>query len=294
MKVRKAIIPAAGLGTRFLPASKAIPKEMLPIVDTPIIQYIVAETVRSGIEDVILIQGRGKGAIEDHFDYAYELEDTLRAKKKTDLLRFLREIDQMTRLIAVRQGKALGLGHAVLQARDLVGNEPFAVLLGDDVIDAEVPVTLQLIQAAQRYGGGVIGIREVAPEETRKYGILKGAEIAPGVVRIDDMVEKPEPSEAPSRWAVMGRYVLPPEIFDILESTKPGKGGEIQLTDGLSVLARQQPMFGYIFKGDQFDAGDKLGFLRATIHFALKREDFREPLLAYMREVLNAADTDSA
>lgn len=283
MLVKKAVIPAAGLGTRFLPASKAIPKEMLPIVDAPIIQYIVQETVDSGIENVILIQGRGKGAIEDHFDYAYELEDTLRRKNKTDLLRYLEEIDQMTRLTAVRQRKALGLGHAVLQAKDLIGDEPFAVLLGDDVIDAEVPVTKQLIEAAARFEGGVIGIREVSYEDTSKYGIISGEEVAPGVIRIREMVEKPKPEHAPSRWAVMGRYVLPHEVFPLLEDTKPGQGGEIQLTDALSQLCRKVPMYGFRFEGAQFDAGDKLGFLKATLHFALKRPEFRAPLLEFVR-----------
>jgi len=283
-KVRKAVIPAAGLGTRFLPATKAIPKEMLPIVDIPTIQYIVAEAVAAGVRDVILVTARGKESIADHFDIAGELEANLERTGKTELRKQVREIAKMTRVIAVRQQEPLGLGHAVLCAREAVGDEPFVVMLGDDVIDAPVPGAKQLADCYEKHGLATIALMEVPPSETHLYGIAAGRQIEPRTVRIEKVVEKPK-KDPPSNLAVIGRYVLPPRIFDILERIPTGVGGEIQLTDGLAVLAKEEGLLGYQFEGDRYDAGDRFGYLKANIMYALKRPELAAPLRQLMREL---------
>jgi len=285
-KPRKAVIPAAGLGTRFLPATKAVPKELLPIVDIPTIQYVVQEIVDSGITEVILVTGRGKSAIEDHFDLAPELERFLEERGKPELLRLVREIAKMVRVISVRQQEPLGLGHAVLTARDAVGNEPFAVLLGDDVFDCPVPCTRQLMNVFESHGP-VIALLAVPPERTQLYGVISGKKVRDRLYHVETLVEKPAPGTAPTNLSVMGRYVLPPEIFGILERTPPGKGGEIQLTDGLQALARQMPFFGLEYEGDRYDAGDKLGFIEATLAYAMKRRDLAAGLRPIMRRLLD-------
>ncbi len=282
--IRKAVIPAAGLGTRFLPATKAVPKELLPIVDTPTIQYIVEEAVAAGVRDVILVCARGKDSIVDHFDIAGELEMNLERAGKHALRDQLRAIARMANVVTVRQQEPLGLGHAVLCARDLVGDEPFVVMLGDDIIDAAVPATKQLADCHARHGLGAIALMEVPPADAHLYGVAAGREIAERTIRIERLVEKPK-ENAPSNLAVIGRYVLPPRIFEILERQQPGVGGEIQLTDALAVLAREEGLAGYRFEGDRYDAGDRFGYLKANIAFALKRPELRDPLRAFMREV---------
>src|SRR5512141_2738282 len=271
--ITKAVFPAAGLGTRFLPATKASPKEMMPLVDKPLIQYVVEEAVSSGIEEVVVITGRGKRAIEDHFDVAFELEEDLKAKGKHKLLSEVQRIANLVTFCYIRQKKALGLGHAVLTAKRVVGNEPFAVLLGDDIIDAATPVLRQMINVYQRYPGTILAIQKVPRQQTRHYGIIDARKIEDGVYLVKDLVEKPSPDEAPSNLAIIGRYILPPEIFQALEQTKPGKGGEIQLTDGLKLLMAKQPIYAYEFEGVRHDAGDKLGFLKATVQFGLKNRE---------------------
>lgn len=277
--VRKAIIPAAGLGTRFLPATKAIPKEMLPIVDVPTIQLVVEEAVRAGIEDIVVVTGRHKSAIEDHFDHAYELEHTLREREKHELLAISERVSSLARVISVRQKKPLGLGHAVLCARSVIGDEPFAVMLGDDLIDNDdEPGIGQLCRVYEQTGAGAVMIMEVEPGREHLYGIVKGEPDAPGRVRVTDMVEKPKPGTAPSRLAVVGRYVLPPGIWPILQNTNPGVGGEIQLTDALRELAKHHTagLMAVTVRGVRYDAGDKLGYLHANIAYALKRPDMRD------------------
>jgi UTP--glucose-1-phosphate uridylyltransferase len=285
--VRKAVIPAAGLGTRFLPATKAVPKEMLPIVDVPTLQLVVEEAVGSGITDVVVINGRAKGAIEDHFDHAFELERTLRDRGKTDLADAMAKISTMVRLISVRQKAPLGLGHAVLCAREAIGDESFAVLLGDDLIDNDAdPATAQLARVHAATGAGAIAVVEVPAGQEHMYGIAVGAPDATGHMRIRDLVEKPKPGTAPSRWAVVGRYVLPPSIFGHLAVTKPGAGGEIQLTDALQMLAKsQEGLYGVQVTGTRHDAGDKLGYLRANLAYALKRPELRDAVIALCREM---------
>jgi UTP--glucose-1-phosphate uridylyltransferase len=280
------VIPAAGLGTRFLPATKAVPKELLPIVDVPTIQYIVDEALRAGIGDVIVVNGRGKGAIEDHFDVAFELETVLQARGKTDLKKQLAAISDMTRIISLRQKHPQGLGHAVLCAAPVVGQEPFGVILGDDLIDSTTPAIAQLAAVYEKHGMGVIALMEVPPEETHLYGIAAGTALDDRTLRIHELREKPPRESAPSNLAVIGRYVLPPSIFDILARTKPGVGGEIQLTDGLAQLAKTEGLIGYRFEGQRYDAGDRLGYLKANIAYALKREELREPLLDYLTSVV--------
>jgi UTP--glucose-1-phosphate uridylyltransferase len=282
--IRKAVIPAAGLGTRFLPATKAVPKELLPIVDTPTIQYIVAEAVAAGVRDVIFICARGKDSIVDHFDIAAELEAHLERTGKRALRDQMRAIAKMAHVVTVRQQEPLGLGHAVLCARDLVGNEPFVVMLGDDIIDAAVPATKQLADCYARHGLGTIALMEVPRREAHLYGVATGRLLDDRTLRIEQLVEKPK-GEPPSNLAVIGRYVLPPRIFEILEKVPPGVGGEIQLTDALAVLATEQGLLGYRFEGERYDAGDRFGYLKANIAFALKRPELRETLLAYLREV---------
>jgi len=280
-RIRKAVIPAAGFGTRFLPATKAQPKEMLPIVDKPAIQYIVEEAVQSGIEEILIITGRNKRAIEDHFDRSIELELTLREQGKYDLLRLIEETSDVP-IHYYRQKEARGLGHAVLCARHFVGNEPFAVLLGDDIIDATVPCLRQLMYIYEEYGGTVLGVQSVDQEKVSSYGIVKPVAVKKNVWQVVDLIEKPMVSESPSRLAVLGRYIITPEIFDLLESTVPGRGGEIQLTDALKKLAAKQSVYAYNFEGRRYDVGDKQGFLEANIEFALKRPDMRSSFLAYM------------
>ncbi|MCL5981590.1 MAG: UTP--glucose-1-phosphate uridylyltransferase GalU [Firmicutes bacterium] len=284
-RVSKAIIPAAGLGTRFLPATKAQPKEMLPIVDKPTIQYIVEEAINSGIEDIIIVTGRGKRAIEDHFDRSVELEVALQAKGNDELLELVNNIS-LVDIHYVRQKEPKGLGHAVWCARKFIGNEPFAVLLGDDVIDSTVPCLRQMLDVFARYGGSVLGVQGVEPAEVNRYGIIKPVLLEERVFRVEDMAEKPSPEEAPSSLAVLGRYIIQPEIFEILEQQAPGAGGEIQLTDALKVLAFQQDVYAYVFEGRRYDVGDRLGFLQATVEFALKRDDLKEAFQAYLAGLL--------
>lgn len=283
--VRKVVIPAAGLGTRFLPATKAIPKEMLPIVDVPTLQIIVTEAVEAGFTEVALISGRAKSSIEDHFDISYELEDTLQKRNKTDLVQQLQRISSMAQIISIRQKKPLGLGHAVLCAKPAIGNEAFAVMLGDDIIDAKVPGIGQLVKVAQQTGKAVVALMPVPDNETHMYGIAAGKQISDRMMQVEKMVEKPKPGTSPSNFAVIGRYVLPPDVFGILEQTKPGAGGEIQLTDALDALAAQGRLIGYAFEGERYDAGDRLGYLKANIAYGLKRPDLKEGLLAFMREI---------
>src|SRR5512136_1992473 len=286
-RVRKAVFPAAGLGTRFLPATKAQPKEMLPLVDKPIIQYVVEEAVAAGLTNIIIVTGRGKNAIEDHFDVSYELERMLEERGKTDLLEEVRAITRLITVCYVRQGESIGLGHAVLMARDLVGDEPFAVMLGDDIIDSAVPCMKQMMNVFESYDGPVIAVQKVPKEEISAYGVIDGTpEGDTGrVYRIRDLVEKPKAAEAPSDLAIIGRYLLTPEIFAELERTPRGAGGEIQLTDGLRQLCRSRPLFGYQFEGVRHDAGNKLGFLKATVEFALKREDLGGPFRDYLKSL---------
>lgn len=281
--VRVAVFPAAGLGTRFLPATKAQPKEMLPLVDRPLVQYVVEEAKAAGIERIVIVTGRGKNAIEDHFDTSFELEKMLEERGKEDLLAVVREISDLIPVSYVRQKTALGLGHAILQAKDLVGREPFAVLLGDDIVDAAEPCIGQMMRLYEKRGNPVIAIQEVEPAETSQYGIVAGERESDRVVRITGMVEKPAPEDAPSNLAIIGRYILPPEIFDILEETPPDARGEIQLTSGLVTLLERRPIDGCLFEGKRYDAGDKLGFLKATVEFALKRPDLGGPFREYLK-----------
>ena len=280
-KIRKAIIPAAGLGTRFLPATKAQPKEMLPIVDKPAIQFIIEEAIASGIEEILIITGRNKRSIEDHFDRSLELEMQLKAQGKYDQLKMVEEISEVT-IHFIRQKEALGLGHAVLCAKQFVGYEPFAVMLGDDLVDAEAPCLSQLIDVYNDLGGSVLGVQEVPADTVSNYGIVTPRAVKPNVWQAMDLIEKPAKEEAPSRLAVLGRYILDPEIFTILEKTQPGRGGEIQLTDAIRVLAGQQAVYAYNFYGRRYDIGDKEGFLEATVEQALKRSELRERFMKYL------------
>jgi UTP--glucose-1-phosphate uridylyltransferase len=289
-RVRKAVLPVAGLGTRFLPATKAMPKEMLPVVDKPLIQYAVEECIASGIENIIFVTGRRKNAIEDHFDSAPELERFLEERGKPQQAQMVREISGGLHFSYTRQSEALGLGHAVLSARDLVGNEPFAVLLGDVIMDGRVPATRSLIEIYEATRIGAIDVEEVPRERLRLYGIVeaspaKDTRWGERLLRVKDMVEKPNPDQAPSNFGVTGRYVLPPAVFDYLARTKPGAGGEIQLTDALRMLARTNGLWAYVYDGKTHDAGDKLGFLKATVEIALKNPEFGEDFRAYLREL---------
>lgn len=284
-RIRKAVLPAAGLGTRFLPATKASPKEMLPLVDKPLIQYAVEEAVASGIEDIIIVTGRGKRAIEDHFDRSVELEENLKSNGKAQMLKDIRRISELANFCYVRQPEALGLGHAVLCAKNLIGDEPFAVMLADEVIDASVPALAQLIRAFDEGNGAVLGIQKVRREAVSHYGIVEVERIAGGLHRIIDVIEKPAPEQAPSRYAIIGRYVLSPAIFPILEETAPGKNREIQLTDALRKLVRDAPSYAQEITGRRYDAGDKLGFLQATVEFALKNPSLGRQFAAYLKQV---------
>jgi UTP--glucose-1-phosphate uridylyltransferase len=285
IQITKAVFPAAGLGTRFLPATKASPKEMMPLVDKPLIQYVVEEAVSSGIDEVVLVTGRNKRAIEDHFDVAFELEEDLKAKGKHKLLSEVQRIANMVTFCYIRQKKALGLGHAVLTAKRVVGHEPFAVLLGDDIIDAETPALKQMMEVYKRYPATILAIQRVPKSQTKHYGIIDAKKIEDGVYLVKDLVEKPSPEEAPSNLAIIGRYILMPEIFVCLENTRPGKGGEIQLTDGLRLLMEKQPIYAYEFDGIRHDAGDKLGFLKATVEFGLKNVEFGDAFRTYLKKL---------
>lgn len=283
MKVKKAIIPAAGLGTRFLPATKAQPKEMLPIVDKPTIQYIIEEAIASGIEEILIITGRNKKCIEDHFDKSVELELELEKNGKEELLELVRDISDMVDIHYIRQKEPRGLGHAIHCAKTFVGNEPFAVLLGDDVVDSKTkPCLKQLIDCFNEYNTTILGVQEVPEENISKYGVVDGIHIEGNVYKVKDLVEKPSKEEAPSNIAILGRYIITPEIFNILENTAPGKGGEIQLTDALKTLISKEAMYAYNFEGKRYDVGDKLGFLQATIEFALKKDELRENFIDYL------------
>jgi len=289
-RVRKAVLPAAGLGTRFLPATKAQPKEMLPIVDKPLIQYVVEECIASGIENIIIVTGRGKNAIEDHFDSAPELERFLEEKGKKEQAEQVREISNMVHFSYTRQKEPLGLGHAVLTARELVGDEPFAVLLGDVIIPDPRPATLQLMEVYEATGIGAIAVEEVPRDKTNLYGVVDGEPASQPpwgarLLRVRNLVEKPQPAEAPSNLGITGRYVLPPEAFDCLERTRPGRGGEIQLTDALRVLAQEKGLWAYIYEGKAYDAGDKLGFLKATVEMALRNSDLGDAFRQYLRSL---------
>ncbi|MFI5303951.1 MAG: UTP--glucose-1-phosphate uridylyltransferase GalU [Nitrospiria bacterium] len=281
--LRKAIIPAAGLGTRFLPATKASPKEMLALVDKPLIQYVVEEAVASGIKDIIIVTGRGKRAIEDHFDISFELEENLKAQGKREALESLRKISDSARFCYVRQPEALGLGHAILCAAHLIGDEPFAVLLGDDIIDSVKPTLLSMIEIYNRFNAPVIGVHRVPKSEIHQYGVISGESIEKGLHKISDLVEKPTALEAPSDIAIIGRYILTPEILKILEKTEPGKNGEIQLTDGLKTFVLKNAAYAYEIEGRRHDAGDKLGLLKATVEFGLKNHEFGKQFKEYLK-----------
>lgn len=286
-KVKKAIIPAAGLGTRFLPATKAMPKEMLPIVDKPTIQYIIEEAVASGIEDIIIVTGKGKRAIEDHFDNSFELEQNLIEKGKFELLSEVQKSSQMADIHYIRQKEPKGLGHAIWCARKFIGNEPFAVLLGDDIVQAEKPCLKQLIDQYERYQASVLGVQKVPMEEVSRYGIVNGNEIGERFFSVNSLVEKPKMEEAPSNLAIMGRYILNPRIFDILGEQGPGAGGEIQLTDAIAGLNQYEAVYAYDFVGTRHDVGEKMGFIQTTIEFALQKEELRSELLNYLSAVLD-------
>jgi UTP--glucose-1-phosphate uridylyltransferase len=287
MKVRKAIIPAAGLGTRFLPATKAQAKEMLPIVDKPTIQYIVEEAVASGIEEIIIIIGRGKRSIEDHFDKSYELEDALLKKNQLTILEEVQQISSLANIYYVRQKEALGLGHAILCAQSFIGSEPFAVLLGDDIVMSETPCLKQIINVFEYCNSSVVAIQPVPESDVSKYGIIKpkGSSLQPNLFYIDSLVEKPSIEDAPSNYAIMGRYILRPEIFEVLAKLPYGHNGELQLTDAINELNKKQAVLAYNFEGRRYDIGDKIGFIKATIDFALEREDIREAVLDYLENV---------
>jgi len=289
-KVRKALFPAAGLGTRFLPATKAQPKEMLPLVDKPIIQYGVEEAIASGIRNILIVTGRGKTAIEDHFDVSFELENLLESRGKMELLAQVRSISDMIDVAYIRQKEALGLGHAVLRAHELIGDEPFAVVLADDVIDSETPCLRQLLDVYEYFHAPVLAVMEVARENISAYGVVDAEAVLYNgakdrVFRINDMVEKPDSENAPSNLAIIGRYILTPEIFDSIQAVPPGAGGEIQLTDALKHLLRRRPIYAYRFEGKRYDAGDRLGFLEATVELALQREDLGEAFRAYLKRL---------
>lgn len=298
-KVRKAVFPAAGLGTRFLPATKSSPKEMLPLVDKPLIQYGVEEAMHSGVQNIIIVTGRGKSAIEDHFDVSFELEHLLESRNKKDLLASVRNISDMIDVSYVRQKEALGLGHAVLRAKELVGPEPFTVVLSDDIIDSEIPCVRQLLDVHEYYGASVVALMEVPREAISAYGVVDAEPVSHNgsrdrLFRIRNMVEKPKAEDAPSNLAIIGRYVLTPDIFQSLERIEPGSGGEIQLTDGLRHLLRSRPVYGLKFEGTRYDAGDKLGFLKATVEFALKRQDLGGPFREYLQGMVEQGKLQTA
>jgi UTP--glucose-1-phosphate uridylyltransferase len=285
MKIRKAVVTAAGWGTRFLPATKAQPKEMLPLVDKPIIQYVIEEAVASGIKQIIIVTALGKRAIEDHFDRSFELEDILKKKGDRELLRKLQDISELADICYIRQKEQLGLGHAILVTKDLIGDEPFAIFLPDDIIEAKVPAMKQMIEVYNHYKCSVIAVEPVAKENTKAYGIIAPKQVEDRVYQVLSLVEKPEPKDAPSDLGIVGRYILTPEIFGMLEKTAPGKGGEIQLTDGLRLLLEKQPIYAYQFEGIRYDTGMPLGFLKASVEFALNRPDIGAKFREYLRQL---------
>jgi UTP--glucose-1-phosphate uridylyltransferase len=285
LKVRKAIIPAAGLGTRFLPATKAQPKEMLPIVDKPTIQYIVEEAIDSGVEDILIITGKNKRSIEDHFDKSFELEEALREKGDTELLNLVQDISNLVNIHYIRQKEPKGLGHAIYCAKTFIGDEPFAVLLGDDIVDSEKPCLKQLIEVFDEYKTTVLGVQTVNEDDVSKYGIVSCRNVDDRVYKVKDLVEKPDKKSAPSNIAILGRYIITPQIFQYLENATPGKGGEIQLTDALKALMGSEAMYAYDFIGKRYDVGNKVGFLQANVEFALKREELRGELTNYLKEI---------
>jgi UTP--glucose-1-phosphate uridylyltransferase len=285
LKIRKAVIPAAGLGTRFLPATKSVPKEMLPIVDVPVIQLIVEEAVAAGIEEIVVITSGAKRAIEDHFDYAFELEYRLSQAGKEKELRQIRHLAELARFVFIRQGAPLGNGHAVLCARDVIGDEPFAVLWGDDLVRSMVPVCSQLIRVYEEFGGSVLAVMQIPPDEISRYGVIDGEPVAERVHQVRGLVEKPSPEQAPSNLAAVKEYVLTPEIFRILADTKPSQGGEIWLADAINELARTEAVYACEFEGERYDPGDKVGFLKATVEYALVREDIGPEFRSYLRSL---------
>jgi UTP--glucose-1-phosphate uridylyltransferase len=284
-KIRKAVFPAAGLGTRFLPATKASPKEMLPLVDKPLIQYVVEEAVESGVESILIITGRDKSAIENHFDISFELEEVLQERGKTDAFEQVRAIADIVRISYTRQKQALGLGHAIYQAKDFVGSEPFAALLADDIVDSEIPALQQMVEVYERYDAPVIATMQVDGEDISRFGVIDAEEVEPNVFKIRDMVEKPPFAEAPSNLAIIGRYIFTPDIFEAIEQTKPGSGGEIQITDAMRILLQKRPFYAVKLEGKRHDAGDKLGFLIATVELALKREDLGGEFRDFLRSL---------
>lgn len=291
-KIRKAVFPAAGLGTRFLPATKASPKEMLPLVDKPLIQYSVEEAVASGIESILIITGRDKNSIENHFDISFELEELLKEKGKTEVIKEIRAISDLAHISYTRQKQALGLGHAIYQAKDFAGDDPFAVLLADDIVDAEKPALQQMIEVFEKYEAPVIATMQVAGEAISRFGVIDAEEVEPNVFRIADMVEKPAFKDAPSDLAIIGRYIFTPDIFDAIEQTEPGAGGEIQITDAMRLLLKSRPVYAVKLEGTRHDAGDKLGFLIATVEFALKRDDLGKDFKDYLKTLdLASAET---
>lgn len=290
MQVKKAVFPVAGLGTRFLPATKSSPKEMLPLIDKPLVHYVVEEAVAAGIEHILFVTGRGKRALEDYFDISFELEALLQEKGKDKAFKEIRDIADMVKIYYVRQKQALGLGHAILCAKEFVGDEPFAVLLGDDIIDGEKPCLAQLLDVYRKYRGTVLALEEVPMENISSYGCVKANQLSDQVFEVLDMVEKPKREEAPSNLAIIGRYVLTPDIFPILEKQKPGKGGEIQLTDAIRKLLQDEAVYGCRFEGVRHDCGDKLGFLKATVDMALKREEFNTDFKTFLRQRLAECD----
>lgn len=287
MKVRKAIIPAAGLGTRFLPATKAMPKEMLPIVDKPTIQYIIEEAVESGIEDIIIVTGKGKRAIEDHFDHSFELEQNLLDKGKFELLNEVQKASKLVDIHYIRQKEPKGLGHAIWCARKFIGNEPFAVLLGDDIVSAEKPCLKQMIEQYNRYNASILGVQTVPENEVSRYGIVEGDKYGERFYNVRSLVEKPKLEEAPSNLAIMGRYILSPSIFEVLENQQPGAGGEIQLTDAIASLNKFEAVYAYDFEGTRYDVGEKMGFIQTTLEFALNRAELRNELLDYLKNIID-------
>ena len=291
-KIRKAVFPAAGLGTRFLPATKASPKEMLPLVDKPLIQYSVEEAVASGIESILIITGRDKNSIENHFDISFELEELLKEKGKTEVIAEIRAISDLAHISYTRQKQALGLGHAIYQAKDFAGDDPFAVLLADDVVDAEKPALKQMIEVFEKYDAPIIATMQVEGEAISRFGVINAEEVEPNVFRIKDMVEKPAFADAPSDLAIIGRYIFTPDIFDAIEQTKPGAGGEIQITDAMRLLLKSRPFYAVKLEGTRHDAGDKLGFLIATVEFALKRDDLGKDFKEYLK-TLNLASAET-
>lgn len=286
MKVRKAVIIAAGRGTRFLPITRSLPKEMLPLVDRPIIQYSIDEAINSGIEQVIMVTARGKQAMEDYFDGCFELEYFLEQKGETELVRQMQALSKMVNIICIRQKEQLGLGHAILTAKDIVGEEPFAVILPDDIIDSDVPSLKRMIEIHEEYGAGVIAVEKVSYEDTRKYGVIEPRQVAEGIYQVLSLVEKPEPSKAPSHLGVVGRYILMPQVFDTIMVTPPGKGKEIQITDAIQLLLKQQKLYAYELEGVRHDTGTPLGWLKANVAMALKRDDIGPELKKYLQELL--------